>query len=181
LSPTKEEENIPVPLPFPPPNNWARIALPKMVARPSMIREVEIVVDGGERFRLELLENMSAVAQETFKSRYSLIVLKTTARAILKTAASAGLAAAVENQAEGFGALIGLLGKVATEATEHADLRVSGYFPARALVGGINLEPGSYSITINYYGRNGLIRTDHQENILVRENNLNLTEFICLK
>jgi hypothetical protein len=181
LSPLKEEENIVIPLPFPAPNNWARIALPKMIERSSSIRDVEVVLDNGETFKLELLENMSAVAKETFKSRYSLIVLKTTARTILKAAASAGLAAAVEEQAEGFGALIGLLGKVATEVTEHADLRVSGYFPAQALVGGINLEPGSYSITINYYGRDGLIRTDHRENILVRENNLNLTEFICLK
>jgi hypothetical protein len=181
LSPVKEEQNIVIPLPLPAPNNWARIALPKMVPRPSVIREVEVVLNNGEKFYLELLENMGAVAQETFKSRYSLIVLKTTARVIIKNTASAGIARATEERAEGWGALVGLLGKVATEVSERADIRISRYFPANALVGGINLEPGSYSVTINYYGRNGLIRTDRQENVMVLENNLNLMEFICLK
>ncbi|MDR1862999.1 MAG: hypothetical protein LBQ67_03665 [Treponema sp.] len=181
LSPIKSEENIVIPLPYPAPNNFARVALPKMIDRPSMVRAVEIVLDGGESFELEVIENMSAVARETFKSRHSLVVLKSVARAIIKATTSAGLAGAAEDRVEGLGALIGLLGKVASEATEKADTRTSWYFPACAFVGGINLEPGIYSVTINYYGADGLIGTDRRENLLVRENNLNLTEFICLK
>jgi hypothetical protein len=181
LSPIKEEENIVIPLPYPAPNNWARIALPRMVERPSMIRSIEVAMDSGQKFELEVLENMSAVAGETFKSRHSLVVLKSAARTIIKATASAGIAKAVDEKAEGWGALIGLLGRVFSEATEKADTRISRYFPARAFVGGINLEPGIYSITINYYGTNGLIGTGRRENVLVQENILNLTEFICLK
>jgi hypothetical protein len=145
LSPIKEEENIVIPLPYPAPNNWARIALPRMVIRPSLIQGVEIALDSGEKFELEALENMSAVAEETFKSRHSLVVLKSIARTVLKATASAGIARAVDEKAEGWGGLIGLLGRVVSEATEKADTRTSRYFPACAFVGGINLEPGIYS------------------------------------
>jgi hypothetical protein len=181
LSPVKEEENIVIPLPYPAPNNWARVALPRLVERPSMIRNIAVILDSGEKFELEVLENMSAVAGETFKSRHALVVLKSIVRAIIKATGSAGLAKAVEENAEGWGALVGLLGRVASEATEKADTRTSRYFPACAFVGGINLKPGAYSMTINYYGTNGLIGTGRQENVLVQENNLNLTEFICLR
>jgi hypothetical protein len=181
LSPIKEEENIVIPLPYPAPNNWARIALPKMVVRPSMVRGIEIALNNGEKFELEVLENMSAVAEETFKSRHSLVVLKSIARTVVKASASAGFANVAEEKAEGLGAFVGLLGRAVSEATEKADTRASRYFPACAFVGGINLEPGIYSVTINYYGTNGLIGTSRQENLLVRENNLNLTEFICLR
>jgi hypothetical protein len=181
LSPIKEEENIVIPLPYPAPNNWARIALPRMVIRPSIIRGIAVTLDSGERFDLEVLENMSAVAEETFKSRHSLIVLKSIARTVIKATASAGIARAVDEKAEGWGGIIGLLGRIASEVTEKADTRTSRYFPACAFVGGVNLEPGIYSVTINYYGAGGLIGTGRRENVLVRENNLNLTEFICLR
>jgi hypothetical protein len=181
LSPIKEEENIVIPLPYPVPNNWARVAIPRMVKRPSMIRTIEVTLDNGERFDLELLENMSAVAEETFKSRHALVVLKSIVRSIIKATASAGAAKAAEEKAEGWGALVGLLGKIVSEVTEKADTRTSLYFPACAFVGGINLKPGIYSITINYYGTNGLIGTGRRENVLVRENNLNLMEFVCLR
>jgi hypothetical protein len=181
LSPIKEEENIVIPLPYPAPNNWARIALPRLVQRPSVIRGIEIALDSGEKFELEVLENMSAIAGETFKSRHALIVLKSIARSIIKATASAGAARAVEEKSEGWGAIIGLLGKVVSEVTEKADTRTSRYFPACAFVGGISLEPGIYSITINYYGENGLIGTGRREKVSVRENNLNLVEFICLR
>jgi hypothetical protein len=181
LSPIKEEENIVIPLPYPVPNSWARVALPMMAARPSMIRSIEIALDSGEKFELEVLENMSAVAEETFKSRHSLIVLKSIVRSVIKATTSAGFARAAEEKSEGFGALIGLLGRVVSEVTEKADTRTSRYFPACAFVGGINLEPGMYSVTINYYGTNGLIGTGRRETVPVRENNLNLTEFICLR
>jgi hypothetical protein len=181
LSPIKEEENIVIPLPYPAPNNWARIAIPRMVKRPSMIRSIEVALDSGEKFEIEVLENMSAVAEETFRSRHSLVVLKSVARTIIKATASAGIARAVDEKSEGLGAIIGFLGRVVSEVTEKADTRTSRYFPACAFAGGINLEPGIYSITINYYGTNGLIGTGRRENVLVRENNLNLEEFVCLR
>jgi hypothetical protein len=146
----------------------------------------KIVQDGKvspvrEKFRLELLEDMGMVARETFKAKYSLIVLKTTARTIIKIGASAGVAAAVEDKYEGLGVLFGFLGQVAATASEQADTRIARYFPGSAWVGGINLEEGMYSVTVNYYGSRGLVYSESQDNVLVQINKLNLTEAVCLK
>ena len=125
---------------------------------------------------------MGAVARETFKSSYGLTVLKTTARAITKAAASAAIAQTASNKKgkEGFGSLLGFLGRVYAVASEQADTRLSRYFPCHALVGGINLEPGVYTATVNFYGYGSLVNSQRKE-IEVREETLNLEEFVCLK
>jgi len=180
LSPVKVEQNLPIPLPLPSPNNWARLALPVMVSRPQTVQWAEAVLDTGQRFRLELLEDMGAVARETFKSRYGLIVLKTVARTIAKAATSATAAHVAGQSNEGLGALVGLVGLIFTAASENADTRLSRYFPSNALVGAVNLEPGYYNVTVNFYGSGGLVYSERKE-VSVRERGLNLEEFICLK
>ena len=181
LSPVKEAQNILIPLPFDFPNNFARLEFPKMVNRPNIVQRAEAVLDTGERFPLELVEDMGAVARETFKSKLGLIILKTTVRVIVKNTTSAVAAAAVsKNSNEGLGLLAGVIGKVFTEASEQADIRISRYFPSQALVGGINLEPGRYVVTVNFYGSGGIVSSERRE-IVVRERALNLEEFICLR
>ena len=181
LSPFKREQNIIIPLPFPPPNHSARIALPVMVERPQAINRVEVVLNTGQRFDLELLEDMSAVAKETFRSTYSLTVLRSTARAITRaTAAGVGAQLAADTSGDGLGILVGLLGRIFVEAAERADTRISRFFPARALVGGINLEPGAYRITVNFYGPFGLVNSQFGQ-IEARENILNLKRFVWLE
>ena len=182
LSPVKEAQNIYIPLPLPPPNNMARIATPIMKDRTFSALRAEAVLDTGERFALELIEDMGAVARETFKSKYALIVLKTTARTIVKATTSAIIAgtASAKNENEGLGSLIGLVGRIFTEASEQADTRLSRYFPCYALVGGINLAPGRHEFTVNFYAGNALIFSERRE-IDIRERALNLEEFVCLK
>jgi len=181
LSPIKKEVNIMLPMPLPSPNNWARLSLPQMVERPSAVSSIEVIVSGGPRLNLELIEDISKVAQETFKARYGLIVLKTTARTIGKSIASASIARAARRQDEGLGSLFGLIGRIASDLSESADTRISRYFPGRAWVGGINLDPGVYSVTINYYGPGGLTASEQRNNIQVQAGQLNLAEFVCLK
>jgi len=180
LSPVKVEQNLPIPLPLPSPNNWARLALPLMVSRPQTVQWAEVVLDSGQKFRLELIEDMGAVARETFKSRYGLIVLKTVARTITKAATSATLAHVAGKNNEGLGGLVGIIGLIFTAASENADTRLSRYFPNHALVGGINLNPGIYNVMVNFYGSGGIVYSERKE-VNVRERGLNLEEFICLK
>ena len=98
-----------------------------------------------------------------------------------KNIAGASAARRAEERFEGLGSLVGFVGKVAAELSEQADLRVSRYFPGRVYVGGITLDAGSYSVTVNYYGNRGsIISSEKQENVLVQANKLNLVEFICL-
>jgi len=182
LSPIKRENVIRIPLPD---LRWIKIALPEMVSRPSEIYRIELVLDNGQQFRLELLEDMDAVAKETFKARQQLIYIKTILRAIVKTTSSSVMGAAAK-ETEGIGSLIlglsSLAAQVFAEASEQADLRVSRYFPAKAYVAGINLPPGRYSFSIKYYNRNGKeIALIRREGMNIRENALNLVQAVSLR
>jgi hypothetical protein len=182
LSPVKKEETLRIPVSL---SNYVKIALPVLSPRNSLVAAVDLAVDGGQSMSLELLEDIDAVAQETFKNKRTFIYLKTIIRAVAKGAASAVLdAKAAEsggNAALVFGVL-GLANKVFAEATEKADLRVSRYFPARAWVGGLNLAPGSYSFTVTYRDSQGqVISSLRKENVELSGGALNLLETACLK
>jgi hypothetical protein len=190
LSPVKEEAVIRIPLPR---RRYLKIALPVMEPRPSLVRRIEVQIDGAEGFNhgfsegfsLELLENIEAVARETFRQKEELIYLKTIIRASMKGITSSVLSAASEEAEGQAGTMLWLLSlgtQVLAEATEQADLRISRYFPARAYVGGINLSPGTYDVRVNYYGANNrLIASSINDAVEVRENTLNLVEAVCLR
>jgi hypothetical protein len=182
LSPIKQENVVRMPMPD---NRWIKIALPEMVSRNSEIYRIELVLDNGQRFRLELLEDMAAVAKETFKARQQLIYIKTILRAAVKTTGSS-VTGAVAKEIDGIGGFVlglySIAAQVYAEASEQADLRVSRYFPARAYVMGINLPPGCYSFSIKYYNRSGKeIASIRREGMNIRENALNLAQTVCLK
>ncbi|MDR0997662.1 MAG: hypothetical protein LBL70_01225 [Treponema sp.] len=182
LSPIKEQETLRIPIP---PMRYVKIALPKMTPRPSQIRRIEVALDSGERFPLELLEDIEAVARETYKEKEKVIYLKTIIRATVKGATSSVLEAAAADQDNSAGLILSILSlgaQVYAEASEQADLRISRYFPGKAYVGGINLEPGLYSFSVTYYGQSdkplGVFR---YKDVPVMENRLNLTEAVCLR
>jgi hypothetical protein len=182
MGPRKEQETLRIPTSL---SSYVKIALPVMASNPSRITRVEAVFDGGERMELELLEDIDAVARETFKFKRNVIYLKTIIRALVKGTATTALGTAAD-QTEGTAALVlGILSlgsQVYSEASEQADLRLSRYFPGKAWVGGINLAPGTYSFTINYYdGNDRIITSFREENVPVRENSLNLKELVCIK
>jgi hypothetical protein len=183
LSPIKEERLIVHYLPFRHPVlRVAAFRLPVLVRRPSIITRIEVVVNGTERFDLELLEDMNAVIEETFNARFSSILLKTYIRTILKYAA-ADIAAmeAINLQGELAGALIAVAARTAMDLSESADTRMSRYLPGRAYIGGINLDPGTYSVIINYYQGSNVITRAEYPNVVVSRNRLNLLESVNLR
>jgi hypothetical protein len=181
LGPIKTESVIRIPLPR---NRWIKIALPVMTPRPSRIARIEAVVDSGEHFDLELLEDIDGVARETFKKKAALIYIKTVIRASLKGTTSSVLSVASDEIGGGAGDMLRLLSwgaQAVAEVTEQADLRLARYFPSKAYVGGVNLSPGVHTVTVNFYARNGrLLDSFTKENFSVRENTLNLMEAVCL-
>lgn len=54
------------------------------------------------------------------------------------------------------------------------DDRMGAFFPDKAYAGGINLAPGVYSITINYYNNSDLLYSESHENVRAEEGKLNL-------
>lgn len=136
-----------------------KFQLPFMKERKSNIGSVKIVVDGKTATELKLIEDIETVAFETYKIKEPLIYLKTITRTIIK-----GLFAAkrkqemekkIANPLLGFAARIAT--DVAVDATENADLRISRFFPGKALIGEIELSPGVHNIKIEYYSKNGTI------------------------
>ena len=185
LSPVKRGRVLRIPLPGP---RWAKIALPELEGRRSNVTQIEVVFDNGRRFRLELLEDIEAVTRETFKARQNVLYLKSVLRAMVKGLGSSALDIAAQETGEDAAELSLILGllsisaQIFAEASEQADLRISRYFPARAYVGGVNIEPGVYSFRINYYNKSGReIDSVRYDNMHIREGALNLAEAVSLK
>jgi hypothetical protein len=182
LSPIKEENVLRIPLP----SGWIKISMPTLVSRPSTVGGIEVVFENGDRYPLELLENIEAIAAETFKAKEALIYTKTIVRSTIKGITASVLSNAARETDDGVTALVlglfGLGAQVFAEASEQADLRISRYFPAKSYVTGITIDPGIYSFSINYYDRRGrLLESFPFENISVKENSLNLKEAVCVK
>jgi hypothetical protein len=166
--------------------NWLKIAVPEMKQRPSEVARTEVVLDSGEKFDLEMIEDLGAVATDTFKQRAALIYLKTVLRSLVKTSSAIALnEKAKDTEDSGSRLLLGLMSvgtQIYAEASEQADLRLAHYFPARAYVGGITLAPGVCSYTVRYYNAAGdVIQQVRFENVTVGENKLNLSEAVCIK
>ncbi len=166
-------------------DNWIKISLPVIFRRPSEIARTEVKFDSGETTDLALIEDLSAVAEETFRQKAGFIYFKTIVRSIAKTTTSAVMDEASDQASGDAALLLGLLSlgtQIYAEASEQADLRMSRYFPSQALVGGINLAPGSYSFTVNYYdSANRLVQSRRFENVEVKAKKLNLVEAVCIK
>jgi len=182
LSPIKIEEVSRVMLPS---GNWIKFALPILQMRPSQVKYAELVLSDGRRLRLELIEDMAAVAAETFRQNAAFIYFKSVIRASAKTVAAVALGEQAR-KTDGEAGAIMLLASIGTqifaEATEQADLRISRYFPGKALVAGIDLEPGIYDFVIDFYGYDG--RLLHQQIYTsqeIRADRLNLVEALCIR
>ncbi len=168
------------------PGNWVKIALPVITQRPTAVARVEVALDSGQTFNLEKIEDLGAVAAETFKQKAAFIYFKSVMRSAAKTTSSLLLEKGADKADDaGAGLLLGILSvgaQVYAEASEQADLRISRYFPSKAAVGGVSLVPGTYSFSVRYYSAsNVLIHEERFQDVTVAPGGLNLTEAICIK
>jgi hypothetical protein len=74
-----------------------------------------------------------------------------------------------------------LAAKIAADASEGADIRMSRYMPDKAYIGGINLDPGTYTVTVIYYSGIRTIASYEYRDVNIRINSLNLIESFCLQ
>jgi hypothetical protein len=180
ISPIKKEEAIRI---YIDKDTYIKIALPKLDMRPSVINRVEVVLSNGEKVNLEPIENIDAVYRETFKRTINGIRTKTIIRATTKAVAGSAMSKAGDNVGGTAGtvlAVAGLFTRVATEASERADIRTSRFFPAKAWVTGITLDPGIYTVTVRFYSGSTVIHQEGYE-LEAKARGLNLIESFCLK
>jgi len=156
-----------------------KFQLPKMNLRSSCIAKVKVVVDNRIAGELKIIESIENVALETYKIKEPIIYLKTITRAIVK-----GLFAEKRKQemeAKINNNILGFAARLATDAlvdaTENADLRISRFFPSKALIKELLVEPGIHHIKIEYYSDNNtLLFTDDLGEKEFKADKLNLLE-----
>lgn len=151
-------------------SNALVLSLPELVIPQSTVSLIRITAkntDTGASYnaKLEQIEDLGLVAEDIFKSRAQVVYYKSVARAMTKGTATAGASIAGDMLSDSDSTALSVLGAVLsgasianenmTERTEHADTRHAKYFPGRADVGGITVEPGTYDIIISYCGRTG--------------------------
>lgn len=176
LSPIKEEKVYEQIIPLDYPYNVMKLKLPVLKKRPSSIRRVEVEVHGQGKFELELLEDMTTVIEETYNARFANMFFKTYIRSLLKNAAGAIASAAADNANAYAGLFTRIGGKVAADVSESADIRMGRFFPDKAYVGAIDLDPGIYTITVNFGGS-----VKEFKDVNVREGKINLLQAVSLR
>jgi len=149
-----EYGNIPFPVSQ---DYYFKFSLPQLMPQPSLITGVKVWADDQYLGELSLIEDVSKVAEETFKAKRSLIYFRTIARAIVKGLAAHEAKQEIDDKSNN--ALAGWLMKAAvdvgTDIIENADLRCTHLLPGKIYVGDFEIQPGTYDFTIEFIGANG--------------------------
>ena len=168
----------------PKPLQEGNFKLPVLIARANRIDRMEVKIND-EVHEMGLLEDMSAVIIDTFIARFNNIFNKTYNRTMVKYIALAltynQAVQSAKNPIAKKGAELALeAGKKTFDATEGADVRMSRYLPNKAFIGSVNLDPGTYKVTVNYFSGNSLVYSETRDNVEVKMNTLNLLQTVNL-
>jgi hypothetical protein len=167
--------------------NYAKIAYPVLVARRSDVKAIKVTLNDKSTFRMEKIESINAIAIETFKARASIIRMKAITRSLIKSLGIAVYDSATEEAARQANTqkslaseLLGLVFKIARDISETADVRSSHFLPATAWAGGITVDPGIYTIKIEFLNNIGVtLYSQVIPNFLVSDSKTNLAEAVC--
>ncbi len=170
-------------LPFPVDQDYYfKFSLPVLMERPSRINTARVWTGDDYLGELQLVENISNVAEETFKAKRSLIYFRTIARAIIKGLAAHKAKQDIDKKHEGVGGwLMKAAVDVGTDIIENADLRCSHLLPGKIYIGDFELAPGTYNLRIEFQNSDGYtISTQEITDFEVKKTGWNLAEAYSL-
>jgi hypothetical protein len=161
---------------------YFKFSLPVLTQRPSMISRIRVYADDGYLGELQLIEDVSKVAEETFKAKKSLIYFRTIARAVVKGLATHLAKKKIDKKNEGPGGwLMKAAVDVATDISENADLRCSYLLPGRIYVGDFEIEPGVYDLRVDFIDFDGRVISSQTTNDYeVKKSGWNMLETFSL-
>lgn len=160
-----------------------KFSLPYMEKKGTTVGRIAIELNGGEVASLHTIESLENVAQETYKLHEGITYLKTIIRTVAKGLLNEKANEELDKKTGGgiWGSLTRAATSAVVDVSENADLRLSRYFPAKALVGECLLDPGTYHLVIRYYSLDGiLLHSDDKGSINVSADSLNLHESFFL-
>jgi uncharacterized protein len=157
---------------------YFKFSLPQIVARPSMATHVRVIANNTNIGELSLIEDVTKVAQETFKAKRSLIYFRSIARALAKGLGTHQLKAKFKK--DDFSSWLSkALIDVASDITENADLRCSQFLPGQIYVGDFEIKPGLYDLKIDFLDSAGtIVKQVEVPQYKVLQNSLNLVEAV---
>lgn len=133
-----------------------RIAIPKFVPNKHAVQAAELDV-AGKSARTEVMEPVARIALDNYKYRLPAITARAIARAVVKYVATQAAKKAVggsgkDSKRAALGALVGLVGNVASAVSENADLRAWTMLPAEIGVTRLWVPAGEHTVTVNFVG-----------------------------
>ncbi len=137
------------------------VAFPKFVARSSDVAYVEAsLAKEGARLslKLDLVEDITAIAKKNLEDRITRITLKTIARATAKYHATRKVRREIApDKNDPLGQLIGLLGNVYSVATEQSDKRSWLTLPGKIYLGRLALSEGKWDAEVRFFSPSGAL------------------------
>lgn len=165
--------------------NWNQTSDPfiSLAFRTSPVDRIEAVFDNGRKVNLSLLEDMGSVSQKLYETRKDNSFLEDLYK--LGTYSTALYSGLIIHQFSQNLSKIKLndekIDNYFNRKKQGLDIRMSRYLPGKAYTGGINLTPGTYSLTVNYYSGNKLVETRRFNEVKAEEGKLNLIYDICME
>lgn len=150
--------------------NAITVALPEFVQDPYDIAESEVEA-AGVRARTVLLQDVTALARKNLEAVLPSIQTKALVRATVKFLIAKLAEEETKRQVgEGFGLLVGLVGRVAAAASETADTRCWSTLPAEFRMARLRLPAGTHSVAVQYYAAGGApVGSEVLENVEIRQ------------
>jgi len=132
------------------------MAVPQVRARRSRVAYAKVTA-GNVSAMTELAEPITQIAVKNFAKKLPAIKGRAVARAIVKYAATKGAQAVAKKAGGGLlGSVVGLVGNVASAATEAADLRSWSTLPANVGIARLWLPAGQHTLLVTYHGGNNM-------------------------
>ncbi len=158
------------------PHLYFKFVVPYLDYEPSGIDRVTVRVDSVS-YDLSLIEDIGRVAEQTFKVKEPLLILKNATRSILKGVAANALKKEFTKKDDIGGGLLSLGTDIALLLSEKPDLRCSRFFPGLVLAADIPVAPGQHRVRIDYFDHQGyLLHTDDRGWVQIKPDQLNLIE-----
>jgi hypothetical protein len=161
-----------------------KFSLPYMAKQGTKVAKVVVELNGSNAAELQTIESLENAAEDTYKLKEGITYLKTIIRTVTKGILNEKANKELDKKTGGglLGELTRLASSALVDASENADLRIARYFPAKALIGEVDVEPGTYTVTLKYYNGNGqLIYTDDRGAMNVSAQGLNLVQSAYLQ
>ncbi len=165
-----------------------KFVFPEFERKAKKIQRVTALI-GEKEIELNLLEDFDSAVEKDVNTKAYKAFKRSVFRSILKktvavTAGAASISAASKN-GELSRLAATLAASVAIDATdlaETADIRQVMALPSSANAGGINLEAGTYPVSVRYFGANGnLIAEESLGTVNVKAGKLVLMESLCIR